>query len=84
MYNTYYKQQYPTNTYQYNAPIDINTLCHNYIIVGGAEYNAVDFSAVDNTYSISSMDSDHIYKIKEGETLDDLFRHVRKLAGFDI
>ena len=42
------------------------------------------FSAVDNTYSISSMDSDHIYKIKEGETLDDLFRHVRKLAGFDI
>lgn len=46
----YYKQQYPTNTYQYNAPIDINTLCHNYIIVGGAEYNAVDFSAVDNMH----------------------------------
>lgn len=42
------------------------------------------FSATDNTYSISSMDSDHVYPVKEGDTFDDLFKHVRQLAGFNI
>jgi len=41
------------------------------------------FSATDNTYSISSMDEKY-YPVKEGETFDDLFKNVRKLAGIDI
>lgn len=41
------------------------------------------FDAVNNTYSISSMDSDNVYPVKPGDTFDDLFKSVRKLAGID-
>ena len=40
-------------------------------------------SLVDNTYAISSMETENIFPIKEDDTLDSMFKHVREVAGHD-
>lgn len=40
-------------------------------------------SLVDNTYAISSMETENIFPIKEDDTLDSMFKHVREVAGHE-
>lgn len=40
-------------------------------------------SATDNTYAISSMETENIFPIKDGDTIDSMFKHIRKVAGHD-
>ena len=40
-------------------------------------------SLVDNTYAISSMETENIFSIGENDTLDTMFKHVRKVAGHE-
>lgn len=40
-------------------------------------------SATDNTYAISSMETENIFPIKDGDTVDSMFKHIRKVAGHD-
>ena len=40
-------------------------------------------SLVDNTYAISSMETENIFPIKENDTLDTMFKHIRQVAGHD-
>lgn len=48
----------------------------------GAEGSYTFFiSLVDNTYAISSMELENIFPIKENDTLDTMFAHIRKVAG---
>lgn len=39
-------------------------------------------SLPDMTYSISSMENEHIFPIKENDTLDSMFKHIREVSGF--
>lgn len=38
---------------------------------------------IDNTYAISSMETENIFPIKENDTLDSMFKHVREVAGHE-
>ena len=40
-------------------------------------------SLVDNTYAISSMETENVFPIRENDTLDTIFKHIRKVAGHD-
>ena len=40
-------------------------------------------SATDNTYAISSMETENIFPIKDGDTVDSMFKHIRKVAGHE-
>lgn len=40
-------------------------------------------SLPDNTYAISSLESDNIFPIKDIDTFDTMFQHIRKVAGHD-
>lgn len=40
-------------------------------------------SLVDNTYAISSMETENIFPVGENDTLDTMFKHIRKVAGHD-
>ena len=40
-------------------------------------------SLVDNTYAISSMETENIFPIGKNDTLDTMFNHIRKVAGHD-
>lgn len=40
-------------------------------------------SATDKTYAISSMETENIFPIKDGDTFDSMFKHIRKVAGHD-
>ena len=37
----------------------------------------------DNTYAISSMETENIFPIKETDTFDTMFKHIRKVAGHE-
>lgn len=37
------------------------------------------FDAVNNTYSISSMESDKVYPVKDTDTIDTMFHYIRRL-----
>lgn len=37
----------------------------------------------DNTYAISSMETEKIFPIQPGDTLDSMFKTVRKAAGHE-
>lgn len=50
----------------------------------GAEGEYTFFvNLIDNTYAISSMETENIFPIKENDTLDSMFKHVREVAGHD-
>ena len=40
-------------------------------------------SATDKTYSISSLESSLVFPIKDNDTVDTMFNHVRKVMGYD-
>ena len=49
----------------------------------GAEGEFTFFiSLVDNTYAISSMETENIFPIRKNDTLDTMFKEVRKKQGF--
>ena len=40
-------------------------------------------SLVNNTYATSSMETENVFPIRENDTLDTMFAHIRKVAGHD-
>ena len=38
---------------------------------------------VNNEYAVSSMETENIFPIEENDTLDTMFKHIRKIVGFD-
>lgn len=39
--------------------------------------------AVNRTYAISSMETENIFPLKDTDTVDTIFKHIRKVAGHD-
>lgn len=39
--------------------------------------------AVNRTYAISSMETENIFPLKDTDTMDTIFKHIRKVAGHD-
>ena len=38
---------------------------------------------IDNTYAISSMETENIFPIKKDDTLDSMFKHIRNISGYN-
>jgi len=38
---------------------------------------------VNNKYAVSSMETENIFPIEENDTLDTMFKHIRKIQGFE-
>lgn len=39
--------------------------------------------SVNKTYAISSMETEHIFPLKDTDTVDTIFKHIRKVAGHE-
>lgn len=52
--------------------------------MGGEGEYTMFLSLVDNTYAISSMETENIFPIQPGDTLDSMFMTVRQAAGHEL
>lgn len=80
-FNTFAFDTLATEHLDIRSKVDPNTWKHNFMGDEGAYTFFI--SLVDNTYAVSSMETENIFPIRENDTLDTMFTHIRKVAGHD-
>lgn len=80
-FNTFAFDTLATEHLDIRSKVDPNTWKYNFMGDEGAYTFFI--SLVDNTYAVSSMETENIFPIRENDTLDTMFTHIRKVAGHD-